>query len=56
MIGVITFTGGALLGGLVGNAFDGTLIPLAIAFAGFAWAGLAIVLWTERGRLFTRPA
>ncbi len=56
VIGVITFTGGALLGGLVGNAFDGTLIPLAIAFAGFAWAGLAIVLWTERGRLFTRPA
>ncbi len=56
VIGVITFTGGAILGGIVGHAFDGTLIPLAIGFTGFAWIALAIVLWTERGRLFARPA
>ena len=56
VIGVITFTGGAILGGIVGHAFDGTLVPLAIGFTGFAWVALAIVLWTERGRLFARPS
>ncbi len=55
VLGVITFTGGALLGAFVGNAFNGTLIPLAIAFASFSWTACAFVLWTERGRLFKRP-
>jgi len=55
ILGVITFTGGAILGALVGNAFNDTLVPLAAAFALFAWAACAIVLWTERGRFFRRP-
>jgi DHA1 family bicyclomycin/chloramphenicol resistance-like MFS transporter len=55
VLGVITFTGGAILGTLVGQAFDGTLIPLATAFTLFGWIATGIVLWTERGRLFARP-
>lgn len=55
VLGVITFTGGAILGALVGHAFNGTLIPLAAAFALFAWTAFGIVFWTERGKLFARP-
>ncbi len=56
VIGLITFTGGGVLGGFVGQSFDGTLVPLATGFTVFAWTALAIVLWTERGRLFTRSS
>lgn len=55
LLGVITFTGGAGLGALVGHAFNDTLVPLAAAFALFAWTASGIVLWTERGKLFQRP-
>lgn len=54
-LGVITFTGGAILGGIVGQAFDGTLVPLAAAFAIFGWLATGIIVVTERGRLFVRP-
>jgi MFS transporter, DHA1 family, multidrug resistance protein len=53
LIGTLTFTGGAVLGGLVGQAFDGTVVPIASAFFGFGLGSLLIVLITERGRLFT---
>lgn len=56
VLGVITFTGGAILGALVGLAFNGTLIPLAAAFALFGWTAVGIVYWTERGNLFSRSA
>lgn len=52
VLGTISFTGGALLGAMVGQFFDGTLVPLAAAYACFGAIGLAIVLITERGRLF----
>jgi MFS transporter, DHA1 family, multidrug resistance protein len=55
VIGVISFTGGALLGGMIGQAFNGTLIPLSLAFSGFGGIALVIVLITERGKLFVRP-
>ncbi len=55
VMGVISFTGGALFGAAVGQAFDGTLVPLAFAFALFGWLAVAIILWTERGKLFVRP-
>jgi len=54
VLGVITFTGGAVLGAIVGYAFNGTLVPVATAFALFGGTAIAIVLWTERGRLFAR--
>jgi DHA1 family bicyclomycin/chloramphenicol resistance-like MFS transporter len=52
VIGVYTSLAGALIGLLVGQAFDGTVIPLGGGFLLLGVAGLLVVLWTERGRLF----
>lgn len=43
---------GALLGLLVGQSFDFSVVPLAAGFAGFGAAALVILAVTERGRLF----
>jgi DHA1 family bicyclomycin/chloramphenicol resistance-like MFS transporter len=53
-IGFYTTLVGALLGMIAGQAFDGTVIPLSLAYFVFSTLCLAVVLWTERGRLF-RP-
>ena len=50
--GVTGTIGGALLGLLIGQAFDGTQKPFLIGFALCGVTGLALVLITERGRLF----
>jgi len=54
IIGVYTSLVGALLGLAVGQAFDGTVRPLAVGFLLLGLVCLLVVLWTERGRLF-RP-
>jgi len=46
---------GAVLGGSIGAAYDGTALPLAIAMVLCSLASLAMVLFSEKGRLFTRP-
>lgn len=43
------------LGSMVGRAYDGTVLPLALGMACFGCVGMAIIVWAERGRLFTRP-
>lgn len=43
---------GAVIGVVIGQAFDGTTAPLAAGYAGSAAAALLIVALTERGRLF----
>jgi DHA1 family bicyclomycin/chloramphenicol resistance-like MFS transporter len=45
---------GALLGGIVGQAFDGTVLPLAVGYLSFSILTVLVVLWTENWRLF-RP-
>jgi MFS transporter, DHA1 family, multidrug resistance protein len=45
---------GALLGLLVGQSFNGTLMPMVGGFAVFGAVALLILLATERGRLFGR--
>lgn len=55
VIGTITTTGGTVLGGIVGLAFDGTVMPLATGFTVYGMCALMVVLWTERGRLFATP-
>ncbi len=55
VIGTITMTGGTILGGLIGLAFDGTIMPLAIGFTTYGTCALVVVMWTERGRLFATP-
>jgi len=42
-------------GALIGQLYDGTTLPLAYAFCACAIIGLALVLWAEHGKLFTRP-
>jgi DHA1 family bicyclomycin/chloramphenicol resistance-like MFS transporter len=50
--GFLTTIGGALFGFIVGQHFDGTIIPLVLGYAGFGLGGFAIVLIVEKGRLF----
>ncbi|WP_245560725.1 multidrug effflux MFS transporter [Fodinicurvata sediminis] len=51
-LGFITTLGGALLGYFIGQAFNGTPLPMALGFAGLGIASTMIVLVTEKGRLF----
>jgi MFS transporter, DHA1 family, multidrug resistance protein len=47
---------GALAGGAVGHMFDGTVLPLALGFAGLSAVALAIVVWVEGRRGLFRPS
>ena len=46
---------GAAMGIAIGQAYDDTALPLAIALLASSLASLALVLFSERGKLFTRP-
>ena len=46
---------GAILGSFIGYQYDGTAQPLALAMLACGLLALAIVLFSERGRLFKRP-
>jgi DHA1 family bicyclomycin/chloramphenicol resistance-like MFS transporter len=52
--GFLSVTLGAVLGVVIGQAFDGTTRPLAAGFLIMGCASILFVLATERGRLF-RP-
>ncbi|WP_237154440.1 multidrug effflux MFS transporter [Oryzibacter oryziterrae] len=52
LIGSYTTLVGAFLGALVGQAFDGTVIPYALGCFGLSAIALGVVLWTEKGKLF----
>lgn len=45
----------ALLGALVGSMFNGTTLPMALGFTIYGSISLGLVVWAERGKLFTRP-
>lgn len=51
--GFVSVTGGALIGALIGRAFDGTTHALHIGFLLSGIVALAIVAVVERGKLFT---
>ncbi|MGB3471072.1 MAG: multidrug effflux MFS transporter [Erythrobacter sp.] len=51
----IRMTIAALIGGLIGQAFDGTARPLALALLASGIACLLLVLFSEKGRLFSPP-
>ena len=51
----IRMTTGAVMGAVIGQAYDGTAQPLAIAMVGCSALGLACVLFSERGKLFRAP-
>lgn len=56
LFGVVTLTIANILAGLVGRAYDGTVVPLAFAFGFGGLAAAVAVLWTERGRVFRNTA
>jgi DHA1 family bicyclomycin/chloramphenicol resistance-like MFS transporter len=44
----------ALVGAMIGQAYDGTALPLASALLGSGIVALMLVLFSERGRMFRR--
>ena len=56
LVGATQMLVGAGLGSLVGQAYDGTAVPLTAGFALLGLATLAIVAVTERGRLMRAGA
>ncbi|GFZ98133.1 Bcr/CflA family drug resistance efflux transporter [Blastomonas marina] len=53
--GFLRMTSGAALGAVIGQAYDGTALPLALALLATAVISLAFVLFSERGELFGPP-
>jgi len=53
--GFVSVTAGAVIGAMIGQAFNGTTVPLVAGFLLAGLVALAFVALTERGRLF-RPA
>jgi DHA1 family bicyclomycin/chloramphenicol resistance-like MFS transporter len=51
-IGGATTLIGATLGFLIGRAYDGSVLPLALGYVACGGATLVVLLITERGRLF----
>jgi DHA1 family bicyclomycin/chloramphenicol resistance-like MFS transporter len=49
VIGTISITGGAVLGFLLDQTFNGTVLPLTIGFVVYGSIALALALWAERG-------
>jgi MFS transporter, DHA1 family, multidrug resistance protein len=45
----------ASIGAAIGQQFDGSVTPVALGFLCCGLAALALVLWCENGKLFTRP-
>jgi DHA1 family bicyclomycin/chloramphenicol resistance-like MFS transporter len=54
IMGATQIAGGAILGSITDNAFDGTVRPLAYGFLGYGVVAFILVLVGERGRLFGR--
>jgi DHA1 family bicyclomycin/chloramphenicol resistance-like MFS transporter len=52
VVGFTTTVGGAIIGFLVGQQFDGTLVPLTAGFLGCGLAALVLVYVTEQGHMF----
>lgn len=48
--GTLTLLAGLPLGMLIGQAFDGTVVPVVVGFAVLAPMALAVMWWAEQGR------
>jgi DHA1 family bicyclomycin/chloramphenicol resistance-like MFS transporter len=51
-LGFYTTILGAACGYAIGQSFDGTVLPIGIGYATLGGLTIAVVAWTERGRLF----
>ncbi|CAM5774247.1 Bcr/CflA family drug resistance efflux transporter [Labrys miyagiensis] len=47
-IGCVTTLMGALLGALIGEAYDGTIVPLACGYLGLASLCILVLVWSSR--------
>jgi MFS transporter, DHA1 family, multidrug resistance protein len=45
----------ASIGAVIGQQFNGSVTPVALGFLCCGLVALALVLWCEKGKLFTRP-
>jgi DHA1 family bicyclomycin/chloramphenicol resistance-like MFS transporter len=54
--GFVSMVGGSIIGFLVGQSFDGTLVPITLGYVICGLLALAIVLWAEKGKLFQAHA
>ena len=52
--GVVTTTGGALIGFFIGQQYDGSTLPMSLGFVVCGLGALVFVLWAEKGKLFRR--
>ena len=52
VLGFMGTVGGAVIGAGIGQAFDGTALPMVGGFFGVSLAGLIFVLMAENGKLF----
>jgi MFS transporter, DHA1 family, multidrug resistance protein len=50
--GFVTTLGGGIIGAIIGQAFDGTIVPFAAGYCLAAVIALGFVLIAEKGRLF----
>jgi DHA1 family bicyclomycin/chloramphenicol resistance-like MFS transporter len=52
VLGFTQTAGGGIIGAMIGQAYDGTLLPLAAGFAIVSTAAIGLVLVAEKGKLF----
>ena len=52
LIGSVTTVMAACLGYVIGQAYDGTVVPLGTGYLSLGLATLAVIAVTERGKLF----
>jgi DHA1 family bicyclomycin/chloramphenicol resistance-like MFS transporter len=52
VLGFMSTVGGAAIGAVIGQAFDGTALPMVLGFFSVSIVGLAFVLIAEKGKLF----
>jgi DHA1 family bicyclomycin/chloramphenicol resistance-like MFS transporter len=52
LYGSSTAMAGAVLGSVIGQGYDGTVLPITTGFTVLGAIAFVIVLWTEKGKLF----
>ncbi|WP_244287967.1 multidrug effflux MFS transporter [Labrenzia sp. 011] len=52
VIGFVSTLGGALLGYIMGQLFDGTTLPLGLAYTVYGLCAIGCILYAEGGRMF----
>jgi MFS transporter, DHA1 family, multidrug resistance protein len=52
VLGSVQIAIGAAVGALIDQSFDGTVLPISVAFLALGIVALGLILWAERGRLF----